>query len=85
MIRIGIYRYVKLSVLGIYNMYSLHKSTGEGRVQRQPPVPTRSQWWTIEVMGNQTDRIYIWSVDKQWDCQSHKITTVGPVLRSLWP
>lgn len=30
MIRIAIY--VKLSVLGIYNMYSLHKSTGEGRV-----------------------------------------------------
>lgn len=52
MIRIAIYRYVKLSVLGIYNMYSLHKSTGEGRVQRQSPVSTRSQWWTIEVMGN---------------------------------
>lgn len=83
MIRIAIY--VKLSALGIYNMYSLHKSTGEGRVWRQSPVSTRSQWWTIEVMGNQTDRIYIWSVDKQWDCQSHKITTVGPFLGSLWP
>lgn len=71
MIRIAIY--VKLSVLRIYNMYSLHKSTG------------KSQWWTIEVMGNQTDRIYIWSVDKRWGCQSHKITTVGPFLGSLWP
>lgn len=30
MIRIAIY--VRLSALGIYNMYSLHKSTGEGRV-----------------------------------------------------
>lgn len=57
MIRIAIY--VKLSVLRIYNMYSVHKSTGEGRVWRQPPVSTRSQWWTIEVMGNQTDRIYM--------------------------
>lgn len=57
MIRIAIY--VKLSALRIYNMYSLHKSTGEGRVWRQPPVSTRSQWWTIEVMGNQTDRIYM--------------------------
>lgn len=83
MIRIAIY--VKLSALRIYNMYILHKSTGEGRVWRQPPVSTRSQWWTIEVMGNQTDRIYIWSVDKRWDCQSHKITIVGPVLGSLRP
>lgn len=57
MIRIAIY--VKLSVLRIYNMYSLHKSTGEGRVHRQPPVSTRSQWWTYRSWETkQTEYIY---------------------------
>lgn len=53
--------------------------SGDSHLYQQGPNGGPQRSWETK----QTE--YIWSVDKRWGCQSHKITTVGPFLGSLWP